>query len=91
MTYNHEIRLDYNGTLFALMQELEVRVDGVTYIPPVYHPSGVTVLSTGLYIVSRVMANTGDFCYSGLQVISSTTVHGGLFACIAWSPLAVTL
>ena len=61
VTYNDEIRLDYNGTLFALMQELEVRVDGVTYVPPVYYPSGVTVLSTGLYIVSREMANTLDF------------------------------
>ena len=53
VAYTHNLKLEYNGIEFAMLQNFVVQVDGVTVTPPVNHPSGVTLRDVGLFIVSQ--------------------------------------
>ena len=47
VAYTEEIRLEFDGNVFALRQGGEVRVNGINANLPVNHPSGVTIRSAG--------------------------------------------
>ena len=53
VSYTEEIKVEFAGTVFALRQEGELRIDGVTANPPVNHPSGVTVRKWGASYLVR--------------------------------------
>ena len=52
MSFTHEVHLEYNGTVFSLLQDFEVQVNGITVSTPVRHPSGVVIRNIGSQIVS---------------------------------------
>ncbi len=54
VSLTYEVRLEYNGTLFSLLRNLEVQVDGITVTLPVFHISGVVIRNIGLHVVSLV-------------------------------------
>ena len=52
VAFTHEVHLEYNGTVFSLLQDFEVQVNGITVSTPVRHPSGVVIRNIGSQIVS---------------------------------------
>lgn len=47
MAYTEELRLELNGTVFALRQGGEVRINDVKVSTPVIHPAGIIIRSVG--------------------------------------------
>ena len=53
VAYTEEINLWFNGTRFSLRQGGEIRIDSVSVMSPVIHPSGVVIRKAGSsYVVS---------------------------------------
>lgn len=52
ISFTEKIQLQYAGSLFALRQNMEVRINGVIVNTPVNHPTGVIVRTIGAYVVS---------------------------------------
>ena len=51
VSFLHELRLEYGGTIFHLLQDGEVRVNFETVTPPIL-TSGVTIRGVGSKVVS---------------------------------------
>ncbi len=51
MSFTEEVKLEFEGTTFALRQGGEIRVDGVMANPPVNHPNGVVIRKAGGSVV----------------------------------------
>ncbi len=52
VSLTHEVHLEYNETLFSLLKNQEVQINGVTVTLPVVHSSGVVISYKGMYVVS---------------------------------------
>ena len=55
VSYTSDVHLEYNGTVFSLLPDFEVQINGVTVTPPVSHPYGVDILFIGSYVVSKTL------------------------------------
>ncbi len=51
-SFLQELRLEYKGVTYSLLQGGEVRIDGLMVTPPIFDPKGVTIRRVESKVVS---------------------------------------
>ena len=76
VAYTEELRLEYEGVVFALRQDGEIRIDNVMVSTPVMHPTGVMIRNQGSSYVVRYLISSGLL---PIDKISNNSIEGFIF------------